>query len=217
MSMDTWAEKEVELACKRENPDWDGKSFDYGCMIYQSALKAFKVLLEDEHSNMSIQLTKDVLNRLIDGKCLTPIEDTDNLWNYVYDREDGTKVYQCSRMSGLFKDVLPDGTVKFDDVNRVVKIDQYGNGWHSGDASRLVNERFPIEMPYYPSTEKYKVYSEDFLVDPKNGDYDTWAYFYIETPEGEKVDLNLYYTEKEGQTVQISKEEYDELKEKAFK
>jgi hypothetical protein len=26
-----WAEKEIELACKHENPDWDGESFDYGC------------------------------------------------------------------------------------------------------------------------------------------------------------------------------------------
>ena len=23
------AEREVEIACKKENPNWDGKSFDY--------------------------------------------------------------------------------------------------------------------------------------------------------------------------------------------
>lgn len=217
MGLVEWAEKEVELACKKENPNWDGKSFDYGIACYQSALKAFKSLCEDEHSGMSIAFTQGILNRLIDVKCLTPIEDTEDIWNEIHDCEDGTKEYQCRRMSGLFKKVLPDGTVKYSDVERIIKVDQNGIPWHSGDVSRLIEKMFPIEMPYYPATEKYKVYSEDFLVNPENGDYDTWAYLYVEKPDGEKVDLNLFYTEKEGQTVQISKEEYEELKEKAFK
>lgn len=34
MSMSDWAENEVKLACKKENPNWDGKSFDYGCGYY---------------------------------------------------------------------------------------------------------------------------------------------------------------------------------------
>ena len=29
---------------------------------------------------MSIQITKSILNRLIDGKCLTPIEDDPDIW-----------------------------------------------------------------------------------------------------------------------------------------
>ena len=217
MGLVDWAEKEVELACKKENPNWDGKSFDYGIACYQSALKAFKSLCEDEHSGMSIAFTQGILNRLIDVKCLTPIEDTEDIWNEIHDCEDGTKEYQCRRMSSLFKKVLSDGTVKYSDVERIIKVDQNGIPWHSGDVSRLIEKMFPIEMPYYPATEKYKVYSEDFLVNPENGDYDTWAYLYVEKPDGEKVNLNLFYTEKEGQTVQISKEEYEELKEKAFK
>ena len=217
MKMSEWAKREVEIACKKENPNWDGKSFDYGIACYQSALKAFKSLCEDEHSGMSIAFTQGILNRLIDVKCLTPIEDTEDIWNEIHDYEDGTKEYRCRRMSSLFKKLLPDGTVKYSDVERIIKVDQNGIPWHSGDVSRLIEKMFPIEMPYYPATEKYKVYSEDFLVNPENGDYDTWAYLYVEKPDGEKVDLNLFYTEKEGQTVQISKEEYEELKEKAFK
>ena len=46
----------------------------------------------------------------------------------------------------------------------------------------LIDKLFPITMPYLPSTKKYRVFSEDFLVDPKNGDYDTVAYLYILTP-----------------------------------
>ena len=48
MSMITWAEREVKLACEKErgksnNPeDWD-----YGCACYESALKAYKSLCDD--------------------------------------------------------------------------------------------------------------------------------------------------------------------------
>ena len=35
MNMLDWAKNEVKLACKKENPDWDGESFDYGCVLSQ--------------------------------------------------------------------------------------------------------------------------------------------------------------------------------------
>ena len=67
MSMQTWAEKEIEIACKRErkasgvkNDDWD-----YSCACYDSALKAYKSLMSDGHSGFSIGLTKHILNRLM--------------------------------------------------------------------------------------------------------------------------------------------------------
>ena len=83
MSMLEWAKKEVELACKRENPDRKDGEWDYGCACYESALKAFKSLLEDEHSGYSIGLTKNILVRLIEGKVLTPIEDTPDIWKQI--------------------------------------------------------------------------------------------------------------------------------------
>ena len=39
--------------------------------------------MRDGHSGFSIQITKSILNRLIDGKCLTPIEDTPDIWEDV--------------------------------------------------------------------------------------------------------------------------------------
>lgn len=83
MSMLEWAKKEVEIACKRENPDKKEEEFDYGCACYESALKAFESLCEDGHSGMSIGFTKNILNWLIDGKPLTPIEDTDYIWKEI--------------------------------------------------------------------------------------------------------------------------------------
>ena len=58
-----WAKREVEIACKRENPDWDGESFDYGCSCYQSALKAYKSLCEDGHSGYSFGATRNILKQ----------------------------------------------------------------------------------------------------------------------------------------------------------
>lgn len=71
-----WAAREVALASqkKRESAE-DKDDWDYGVACYESALRAYRSLERDGHSGMSIQITKSILNRLIDGKCLTPIED----------------------------------------------------------------------------------------------------------------------------------------------
>lgn len=220
--MKDWALREIKLACKRENPEIEiddngvANKFDYGCACYVSAYKAFKSLLADGHSGMSIGFTKNILNRLIDGKCLTPIEDTEDVWNDISEESGKTK-YQCKRMSSLFKDVLDDGTVKYHDTNRTIVVDQNGITWSSSSASRLIDKMFPITMPYFPPNKPYKVYSEEFLVDPKNGDYDTWAYHYVMTPEGERIELNQYWYEKDGKDVQITKEEYEDRKKNKVK
>ena len=77
MSMIKWAENEVRIACERENPNRKEGEFDYGCACYESALKAFKSLMEDGHSGYSIGFTKNILDRLIDGQPLTPITEED--------------------------------------------------------------------------------------------------------------------------------------------
>ena len=206
-----WAKQEVAIACGKENPEWDGKNFDYGCSCYQSALKAFKSLTEDGHSNHSIYFTKNILDRLIDGKCLTPIEDTEDIWIFVSENE-GYKMYQCTRMSSLFKDVYEDGTVKYHDTERACHIDQNGLSWHGHMSASLIDKMFPIQMPYYPKEGRYEVYVEEFLFDPKNGDYDTWGILHIITPEGEKIPWGHYFCEKDGEDVEIMKEEYDKRK-----
>ena len=83
MSLLDWARKEVELAKIIEAKDLKEDEFDYGGACYDSALKAFESLTEDGHSGFSIKLTQGVLNRLIDGKPLTPIVDTDDIWKSI--------------------------------------------------------------------------------------------------------------------------------------
>ena len=218
MSMREWAKREVEIACKKENPDRKEGEWDYGCACYESALKAFNSLMEDGHSGFSIGLTKQILNRLIDGKPLVPIEDTDDVWNEVgWSSDDKTTHYQCKRMSSLFKDVYSDGTIKYTDNNRVigVNLDNPNVGWHSRIVRDIVEELFPLTMPYMPVDKLYKVFCEDCLTDPKNGDFDTLAVYYILKPDGEKVTVNRYF--KDGSTVyggwdEIDANEYAERK-----
>ena len=119
MSMLEWAKNEVAIASKRERGNKPEGEWDYGCACYDSAMRAFESLLGDGHSGMSIGITKNILNRLIDGKPLTPIEDTEDVWNVCSrGKNGGVATYQCKRMSSLFKDVYPDGTVKYHDNDR---------------------------------------------------------------------------------------------------
>ena len=209
-----WAENEIKIACKRENPDWDGESFDYGCSCYQSALKAYKSLCEDGHSGFSFGVTRNILIRLINDLPLTPIEDTEDVWDKsVFDEFDTEKTtYQCKRISSLFKDVYKDGTVKYHDVSRAIAIDENGNGY-SGSVCNIVDEMFPITMPYYPAVWKYKLYTEEFIAKgfPKdNEDYNTRAVHYVITPKGERVEVNRYFADTETERmVEITKEEYE--------
>ena len=157
---------------------------------------------------------------LIDGKPLTPIEDTDDIWNECSRPKDGPKVYQCKRMSSLFKNVYADGTVKYDDNNSsyCISIHDPFNKYSSGLVRKIINEKFPITMPYMPG-EPIKVYCEDFLTDKKNGDFDTVGVFYaLKTEHGkqEKIEINRFFREpegdEEGSWTEISKEEYYDRK-----
>ena len=216
MKMSEWAKREVEIACKKENPNWDGKSFDYGCACYQSALKAYNSLCEDGHSGMSFNLTKNILIRLMEGNPLTPITDEDffvendlPLESEEYLKERGLKSdLQCPRKSSLFRKETLDGKVSYTDVDRVVYIDENGHSWINGRIREIIDKMFPITMPYTPSNQKYKVYGEDFLLEKRNGDYDHSAFLYVITPNGEKIELDEYYKEVNGEMVKISKEEY---------
>ena len=213
--MNSWAKQEIELAIASEKESAKGTDdWQYGALCYKSAIQAYQSLLRDSHSGTSIQITKSILNRLIDGKCLTPIEDTDDIWNEIaFDDKSGIKEFQCKRMSSLFKRVDKDGNVTYSDINRVSCIDVSNPGiaYHNGFATRLVEKIFPIEMPYLAPLKPYKVFTEELLFGDK-GDFDTIAYLYILLPDGQKIDLNRYFKEENNQLVPMEKEEWEARK-----
>lgn len=217
MSMSELAKREIELACKRERGDKDPNEWCYGVACYESAYKAFKSLMEDEHSGVSIEFTIGILNRLIQCKPLTPIEDTPDIWGEVGFVNAGlVKYLQCRRMSSFWKEIYPDGSINYIDNDRVVVyyIDHPTVGWHNGMITHLIHEMFPITMPYYPESTPYKVYIYEGLTNPKNGDWDTTAVLYVIKPDGERVEINRYFDDTDDSR-EITKEEYQE-REKHF-
>lgn len=222
MNMLEWAKKEVEIACTRENPYRKEGEFDYGCACYESALNAYESLCGDGHSGASIGITKAILNRLVDGRPLTPIEDTDEIWkitprsvNIPY------KVYQCTRMTSLFKYVYNDGLIKYTDVDRCYckDINNPKASYTSGLSRKIIDEMFPITMPYYP-VSPIVVFCEDFCTDMSHGDFDTVGLLYLlkydKAGEQQHIDINRFFrepfSENESGWIEISKEEYETLK-----
>ena len=211
MSMMEWAKREIEIASKRERGDKPEDEWDYGVACYESALKAFESLCGDGHSGMSIGFTKNILNRLIDGKPLTPIEDKPEEWGDI--RNYGCHPhYQCKRMSSLFKDVLEDGTITYTDVDRsyCVCVDNPNVSWSNGFVRKIYDEMYPITLPYMPSSKADVIVCDELLTDPKNGDFDTMAILYIKRANGERVEVNRYFKEGDISFVEITLEEYKE-------
>lgn len=208
MDLEKWAENEIDIAINRlSRREFETDAFEYDKACCNSAYKAYKSLLEDGHSGCSFSITAGILNRLIDGKPLTPIEDIPEIWSW----SENEKTAQCKRMPSLFKDIDDSGRVYYTDTQRFTCYDvddpnrfPYYNGW----VSRLLHEIFPISMPYSPASKPWEAYCSEFLYDPKNGDFDTIAIWYVIKPDGERVAIERFAKEEHGKLVEIDEDEF---------
>ena len=209
MDMYEWAKHEVELACQRENPDRKDGEWDYGCACYESALKAYKSLMEDGHSGMSFGFTKQILIRLMNENPLTPLTGEDDEWNEIDLADNGEKLFQNKRKHSLFKRIHPDGTIEYNDNNRCVCQDDLSDiRYHSGHGKKIFQQYIPpITFPYSPEDKPYVMYTRDFLTDRKNGDFDTVRYIKIMKPDGEEIPIDKFYAEINGEWTEIPTEE----------
>lgn len=208
MSMIEWAEREVAIVCKEECKDKELDNYANGC--YKSALKAFKSLCDDGHSGMSIGFTLNILNQLVKGKPLTPINGTDEEWEAV--ERGGMRVtYQNKRYFGFFKEIYADGKAVYKDMNRtIVYYDGEETGFHNGHASKIVDELYPITLPYMPTGTPYKVYCNCF--ENPWGDEEVREYTHLINPKSEREELNKYYIMSSKETKEITKEEFEKKK-----
>lgn len=222
MSLETWAEKEIEMACQRERNSaaevGHEEDAEYGIACYKSALKAFRSLLEDGHSGMSISITRQILNQLLLGEPLSPITGEDDEWedvSYEGMAEGVIKEYQNKRMGSLFKYVYADGTVKYSDVQRVTCYESShddthgGVPFHNGFINRIIDEVKPITLPYVP--QHFKVYVTECLYEENGGDYDTMMIDYmVDTDRQEEFPIHRYFKEDPTSPswVEISNPEY---------
>ena len=219
MSIQEWAKREIEIACEREKEGCEDGSCSYGIGCYNSALKAFESLCDDGHSGMSISITKNILNRLIDGQPLTPITDDEDEWEDVttrfgYDTDgSGRQLFQAKRQTSLFKNIK-DGQVRYNDIRRyyAYRIGEPDITFTNGFVEKVLDQTFPITLPYYPSNNRYAVATSDYLTDEENGDWDTLAIWFIKDLDGNKVEVNRYFTEKGGELVEIDAFEFEECR-----
>lgn len=208
MTMTEWAEREIAAACKRENPNWDGKSFDYGCSCYQSALKAYNSLMDDGHSGYSFGMTKNILKKLLDNIPLLPITDKDF---FIDERESlesseslkkrGLKSsIRCPRRSSLFRKENFEGNIKYTDVDRYYCINAEKPSYtFISSITNFIDELYPISMPYTPSPTKFKVYVREWLTDNTHGDFDVQEVIGYEDQQGQWHDYSkLIYDDGNG-------------------
>lgn len=204
VNKDEWAANEVKIAASINT-----ESYYVNCL--KSAERAFNCLLNDPHSGMSIGVTKAILNRLIDGKPLTPIEDTPDIWCDVSSMSgDGQHVYQCRRMSSLFKHVYEDGQVDIHDNNMFLctEVSKPDVPFGFGAVSNILREKYPITMPYMPCNKPYHVIVNTNLYDDSRSDFDTFSIIKVIRPDGVVDPINRYFKYNESTWIEIDEDEY---------
>lgn len=200
-----WAKREVELALK----DCVEEDDVYVKDCITSALEIYEVLCNQGHSGLSVYVTKSVLDRLIDGRPLTPIEFNPEDWlETYYNPKTMVRTHQCSRMSSLFMDVDINGNRTLHDVQQFSCVHPNGSTSHFNFVDNLLRDMYPIKFPYMPEGT-YKVFVEDFLYDSKNGDFDTYAIYKVLEPNGEVKEINRYFKEDGSGWKEIDKAEFD--------
>lgn len=200
----SWAENEINILCKAADAHDDGDgSAEYAKECYFAALDAYNLLMDQGHSGCSIGFTMKVLNRLVDGKPLTPIENTDDMWEPGFDSEEfGYKSFNCKRYHALYKKVYNDGRVVYSDVDRWRCYDKDSNvPYSSGQVNNVLDEMFPITFPYAPHT--YKVNCETFLYNKSRGDFDHKAILNVVEPDGTLLEVAKFYQETDDGWVEI--------------
>lgn len=215
----TWAEKEIKRAIELADPDYIPRKvgfieralekigneplkkdefLGYETACYLTAINAFHEIESGEVGNTG--LIRDTLIRLMDGLPLTPIDDDPETWINM-DDERGWKypthtVFRSTRYFHLYKIVLKNGEVRYEDARSVLLVDDsekvilkpllcLENGFYNNPAEIIVNELFPISLPYIPSKEQFKVvcfYSDDLF----------WVKRIIDK-SGNAITVNRYY------------------------
>lgn len=212
MSMKNWAEREIEIAKKRERGDASEKDWGYWCDCYDSALKAYNSLIDDNHSEFSFRVTRQILINLLNKIPLSPIHGEDDEWYYSFNHED-YEIYQNRRLHSLFKHVYKDGSIKYYDNDRFicVNVDTKRRS-HFNMVKHMVEEYVEsISMPYTPPNKPYEIYWSAFSYDKNNGNFDTLRIYRVVTPENKSIKVDRYFKSADcySSFEEIDEDEYD--------
>lgn len=199
------ARKEIELLRARCMKQLGEQADTYDVYMQNLALdqameayQAVETVLESQgHSGFSYGYVTRIVKNLIDGNILTPIEEYDEYSDILDIHIEGETSYQNKRLPSFFKHVKDDGSVYYVDVERVVCTDpDHSSSWSNGFIRSLVDEMYPISLPYMPPTRPYVVVVDDYLIydDPKKSEFDTMWVRGITEPDGKIVPVDRIFT-----------------------
>lgn len=181
----------------------DNKIYDEKRLKMLSGLKNFftnYIIKPEGYDYVSLLSVANILKRMAIGLPLYEISDIPEEWSPIIfeNKEKEVITYQALRYSSLFKMInTRTGEITFQDINQfegTYKNRRYVH-FHSGLINRVLRPLYPITMPYHPHEDHIKVTTEDFLVDPRNGDFDTMGLFYAEDPYSGIKKINRFFKE----------------------
>lgn len=188
------AKREIELWKKQQldGSYWD----DYISECGDAALALYNAFRDQGHSGMSAEITFSIFKRLANHETLTPITEDNADWGEKVYKTVQSNAYQSGRYSGLFKtDYYELGAVEYSDVNRIVCFTESDkSSFTNGFVRSIIDEMVPITLPYMPGNVIHTC-CEEFLVDEKNGDFDTIGILYFIKPDGGSKDVKRFFTD----------------------
>lgn len=221
MEQKIWAKREIDLCLIEYDEKPELKPLIE--KIYNEAYISYCHLIDQLQDENEPEVVKSILKTLMYGYPLTSITDgslSQKYWVPVegIDKSANLKVnteeYYCVRYPFLHKFVSNTDDVKYVDYNQFSCIDIHsGNTYTGGIACSVVHDMFPITMPYNPESSKIKIYTENFLHNTKNGDFDTVGITCCKTALGQIIPVKRYFKETDDGYVEIDEKEYKERKE----
>lgn len=195
--------REVQLALARYKHDdiYDG-------FCYDSALGAYAAVLQGNHSGCSWSITHNILDRMMGELTLVPIHEEDFV--DVLGKEPVT----TPRQSGIYKRLKHDGSITYTDYKRVVGVDlDTGRHFASSLIREVVDEMFPINLPYYTPGTPYCVYVRTYCdkgFPNDHHDFNREWLSHVVTPSGEYLPINRTWVHESDTLIEIT-DDKDEL------
>lgn len=218
MDKQFWIETELKLLCMENNIPYP-KSFNNYRQPIDLIIKAILELGTSElRHDSSYGIITDILDRLYRGYPLTPIYNTEDDWT-ITAKSNNHNTYKHNRFDYLYKYVNTDGTEEYIDVGSFECVKQ-------SDPNKIFNNSFiancvcnnvegiKVTFPYYPNTEKTKIYYQTYytLTEDNEREYDLMHIQYALSPIKSRVDIDKYFTKRWDEWVEITKEDFDNLK-----
>jgi hypothetical protein len=190
------------------------KEFITKCAL--TALEIYNNEYSDEKRTFKLLTISDNLQRMAMNLPLSNIVDRDFIdveGTIVEDK--GYTVYQHPVMKYFEKRVYNDGTIKYRDNRRIQTIAEnmpfFGESFEYLD--EMFDELFPINLPYFVDIKHYYVYYDGFKLDKSNNFYyDVHHVKHIITNNKKILHVDKCYQFKYDKWVEITKEEFNQLK-----